>query len=94
LKKTIGIDPDVMKRLGGLPKHERSECLQALCDLFEAFGRPHIHSGIGIRKLRDHIFECRGNRDLRFVFVNRPDSLYMLMLGNHSEVQHFLRHLK
>lgn len=91
MKKPLAIDPEVLKRLAGLPKSERADCLQALCDLGEAFGRPHVHSGLGIRKLGRNLFECRGNLGLRFIFQDRPDSLYVRFLGNHHEVQAFLR---
>ena len=80
-----------MTRSGRLPKDERAQCLQALCDLCETFGQPHAHSGIGIRKLGDHLFECRGNLALRFIFLDRPDCLYVRLLGDHAEVQQFLR---
>ena len=91
MKKPLALDPEVMKRLGSLPKSERAECLQALCDLCETFGRPHVHGGVGIRKLGGHLFECRGNLALRFIFLDRPDSLYVRLLGDHAEVQQFLR---
>lgn len=94
MKKPLALDPDVLKSLGRLAKHERAECLQALCDLCESFGRPHVHGGVGIRKLGKHLFECRGNLQLRFIFQDRPDSLYIRLLGNHAEVQQFLRHGK
>ena len=91
MKKPLAIDPEVLKRLGKLSKGERAECLQALCDLCETFGRPHVHSGVSIRKLGRSVFECRGNLDLRFVFRDRPDSLYVRFLGNHDEIQSLLR---
>jgi hypothetical protein len=90
LKKPLAIDPDVLKRLGRLSKSERAECLQALCDLCETFGRPHVHSGVSIRKLGRNVFECRGNLDLRFIFQDRADSLYVRFLGDHDEVQTLL----
>ena len=91
MQKPLAIDPDVMKRLSGLPPRQRAECLLALCDLCETFGRPHVHSGLGIRKLGRNLFECRGNLDLRFVFQNRLDSLYVTFLGDHDEVRALLR---
>lgn len=47
----------------------------------------HVHSGAGIRKLGRLLFECRGNRDLRFLFLNLPDCLEICFLGNHDEVR-------
>lgn len=69
--KLLSIDPAVIRRLRELPKNERVECLLALCDLVDGFGQPHVHSGLGIRKLGGKLFECRGNRDLRFIFQDR-----------------------
>ena len=89
--KLLSIDPAVIKRLRDLPKSERVECLLALCELSDAFGRPHVHGGIGIRKLGGKVFECRGNRALRFVFQDRPTDLFISFLGTHDEVQALLR---
>jgi hypothetical protein len=94
LHKPLAIDPEVLRRLGGLSKAERVECLQASLNLGETFGRPHTHSGLSIRKLGRRVFECRGNLDLRFIFQDRPDSLYVQFLGNHDEVQNQLESAK
>jgi hypothetical protein len=81
----------VLRRLRQLPKGDRVECLLALCDLVEGFGQPHIHSGLGIRKLGNKLFECRGNRDLRFIFQDRTGELYVSFVGNHDEIRTLLR---
>ena len=91
MSKLLSIDPAVLRRLQNLPKNERSECLLALCELPETFGRPHAHSGLGIRKLGDKIFECRGNVSLRFIFQDRPADLFVCFLGNHGEVKALLQ---
>src|SRR5437667_67761 len=31
LKKTLALDPEVLKRLAALPKNQRAECLEAVC---------------------------------------------------------------
>ena len=80
-----------MQRLQRLPKSERVECLLALCDLADTFGRPHTHSGLGIRKLGSKLFECRGNIALRFIFQDRPADLFVSFLGNHDEIKALLR---
>jgi hypothetical protein len=74
-----------------LPKAERVECLLALCQLPETFGRPHVHSELGIRKLGKQLFECRGNISLRFIFENRPTDLFVIFLGNHDEIKRLLK---
>jgi hypothetical protein len=91
LNKLLSIDPAVLRRLRQLPKNEKVECLLALCDLVDGFGQPHVHSGLGIRKLANKLFECRGNRDLRFVFQDRGEELFVSFLGNHDEIRALLR---
>jgi hypothetical protein len=91
LDKLLSIDRAVIRRLRQLPKNEKVECLLALCDLVEGFGQPHVHSGLGIRKLGNKLFECRGNRDLRFIFQDRDGELFVSFLGNHDEIRTLLR---
>ncbi len=91
MKKLLSLDPRILKKLRQLDRAERVECLLALVELTEAFGQPHRHGGIGIRKLGDRIFECRGNLALRFLFENRPEDLFVFFLGSHGEVQKLLR---
>jgi hypothetical protein len=83
--------PQLLKRLRELPKDERAECVLALCELIEEFGRPHVHSGLGIRKLGDSLFECRAGLSRRFLFHDRPDELFVFFLGNHDEVKALVR---
>jgi len=91
LSKPLTIDPAVLQRLRALPKAERTECLLALCELVDSFGRPHAHSGLGIRKLGNKLFECRGNVELRFIFQDRPNDLFVSFLGNHDEIKALLK---
>jgi len=81
----------VLRRLRELPKSERVECLLALCELVESFGRPHAQSGLGIRKLGDKLFECRGSLSLRFIFEDRPTDLFISFLGDHDEIKALLK---
>lgn len=91
MKKPLSLDPRVLKRLKKLEKAERVECLLALVELADTLGQPHRHSGIGIRKLGDRLFECRGNLAVRFLFENRSEDLFVFFLSNHAEVQNLLR---
>ena len=91
MKKPLVIDPEVVRRLSALPKDQRIECLLALCELPEVFGQPHLHTGLSIRKLTKRTFELRGNIDLRFLFHNRPNDLYVSFLGNHDQVRTALK---
>jgi hypothetical protein len=91
LNKTLSIHPAVLKRLQALPKAERVECLLALCDLPTVFGKPHQHGGLGIRKLSNRLFECRGNISLRFIFEERRTDFFVTFLGNHDEIKALLK---
>ena len=91
MKKPLLIDAGVFERLESLARAERAECLLALLELRKTFGQPHVHSGIGIRKLRARTFECRANLALRFLFQNRVDGLYVFALANHDEVRRLLK---
>jgi len=91
LDKPTLSDAVVFERLGALSRSERAECLLALHDLREAFGRPHQHTGLSIRKLRAKTFECRATIKLRYLFENRPECLYVFALADHDEVQRMLR---
>jgi hypothetical protein len=91
LAKLLSVDPRVLRRLRELPKSERVDCLLALCELTESFGQPHVHSGLGIRKLDDRLFECRGSLALRFLFQDRPTDLFISFLGSHDEIRALLK---
>jgi hypothetical protein len=91
LAKALTIGPAVLRRLRELPKTEKVECLLALCELTEIFGQPHVHSGLGIRKLGIKLFECRASLALRFIFMDRPTDLFVSFLGNHDEIKALLK---
>jgi hypothetical protein len=52
---------------------------------------PASPRGLGIRKLGAKLFEFRGNRGLRFVFLDRGAELFVSFLGNHDEIRALLR---
>jgi hypothetical protein len=90
LAKPLSIDPDVFRRLRELSKNDRVECLLALCELSENFGRPRVHSGLGIRKLGNKLFECRASIALRFIFQDRAADLFVSFSGDHDEIKALL----
>lgn len=74
-----------------MPEIEKKACLLVLLELADAFGRPHLHSGLGIRKLGGKLFECRCGLALRFIFQDRAAELFISFLGTHDEVKALLR---
>ena len=69
----------------------RGEVAEALSRVQEGFGRPHIHSGLGLRKLGPNLFECRTERGWRLVFSAAKGLLTFDFAGNHDQVQSYLR---
>ncbi|MBI5386864.1 MAG: hypothetical protein HZA90_19500 [Verrucomicrobia bacterium] len=91
MRKPLVVNPEALERLASLSQASRQLCLDAIFGLVEAFGRPHVHSGLSIRKLRPSVFECRAGLDLRILFRDRPESLQVAFIGTHDEVQHELK---
>jgi len=59
--------------------------------LVEGFGKPHAHTGLSIRKLGRHLFECRTGLEWRLIFVADKGVLSFDFAGDHDEVQNYLR---
>jgi mRNA-degrading endonuclease RelE of RelBE toxin-antitoxin system len=76
-----------------LPKERRQQVAQATELLREAFGRPHLHGGLGIRRLQKDYFEFRAGRDTRCIFRLQGGTASMVLVGNHDEVRKFLKNL-
>ena len=91
------LDEDLLAQLRGLPKEARQQIGETIRAVQENFGRPHQHSGIGVRGLspkggRYQIYECRVSRAVRLVFTLVDDRmLYFHMMGTHDQVQQFLK---
>jgi mRNA-degrading endonuclease YafQ of YafQ-DinJ toxin-antitoxin module len=59
--------------------------------LLEGFGKPHAHTGLGIRKMGKHFYECRTSLAWRLIFVAEKGALTFDFAGDHDEVQKYLR---
>ena len=74
-----------------LPPEDHAEGVAALQATPAAFGRPHVHAGLGLRQLRSGIYEGRSRLRWRFVFEREGDTLVVKMVGNHDDVRRWLR---
>ena len=94
---SVQLDDALLAELRPWPKSDRKRVGDAIRKSQENFGKPHLHSGTGIRDLspsgkRVHVYECRVSQSLRLVFtLERPALLYFHMIGTHDEVQRFLK---
>lgn len=77
---------DLLEQLRARSKADRKIIGDAMNDVVSAWGRPHLHSGISIRRLTKTIYECRvGLEDrLAFVFIATPPELVFFFLGDHD----------
>jgi mRNA-degrading endonuclease YafQ of YafQ-DinJ toxin-antitoxin module len=77
-----------------LPEAQRLAVLEAMLSLPRAVGDPHLHAGLGIRKLHPSgIWEARVGLGLRMVFGLETDLLTLVRVGSHEEIRRFLRQL-
>jgi mRNA-degrading endonuclease YafQ of YafQ-DinJ toxin-antitoxin module len=75
------------------PKPRRREVAQAIDAVRDGFGKPHSHSGLGIRRLRGDYFECRAGLDIRLVFRTEKGRLTFVAAGDHDTVRKLLKGL-
>lgn len=77
----------------GFDKRRRREIASAIDAVSDGFGTPHLHSGLGVRRLRRNYFECRASLQIRLIFRAERGMLHFLTLGNHDEIRKFLKTL-
>jgi mRNA-degrading endonuclease YafQ of YafQ-DinJ toxin-antitoxin module len=74
-----------------LPKRQRQQIGEIITAVRDGFGAPHLHSGLGVRRLRDSLFECRVGLKLRLVFDAEPGVLSFSNIGTHDEIRKLMR---
>lgn len=89
--KNIEFDPDLFKEIQSFPKNLRLLIGSSIQKTQEAFGNPHFHRGLGLRKLTFPYYEIRMGLHLRIIFKETNTSLYFIMMGNHDKVRKFLK---
>jgi hypothetical protein len=76
--------------LKSIPPARRAEVLAAMKEAAAAFGLPHLHAGLGLRRIVQFM-ECRCGLDLRLIFQRERDALVFHLCGTHDEVKAFLK---
>ena len=73
---------------------DQAALLRVFLELGSSLGRPHEHSGLGLRKLHpSDLWEIRLALSRRAVFGLSGDEVTFVFLGTHDEVQRFLKSL-
>ena len=77
-----------------LSSENRAAVFEALLSLPQALGSPHVHAGLGLRKIhRTGIWEARVGLGLRLVFTFADRVLTLVRAADHDEVRRYLRGL-
>lgn len=67
------------------------DVMDTLARVRDGFGNPHLHTGLAIRKLGRHLYECRTGLDWRLVFTAGKGVLTFDFAGDHDAVHKYLR---
>ncbi|MDQ6633111.1 MAG: hypothetical protein M3Y82_15380 [Verrucomicrobiota bacterium] len=89
--KEIRFHHSVLKEIRSRTSKERREIGEKIAEAQNTMGQPHLHKGIGIRKLRNDYFEIRVGLKDRLVFAHTRNALVFELIGHHNEVQRFLK---
>ena len=68
----------------------KSRAIDAVRD---GFGKPHFHSGLGIRWLQQNYCECRAGLDICLVFRAERGWLKCFAAGDHDTIRKLLKAL-
>jgi len=92
-KRTLRIElsPQLRAAIRDLPKRQRKQIGEVITAVRDGFGTPHLHSGLGIRRLRDSLFECRVGLKLRLVFDAEPGVLTFNDLGTDDAIRKLVK---
>ena len=87
----IDIHPHLRKRVAKFSAADREQIAASLQTLADGFGNPHLHSGLGIRRLRKDLFECRAGLHWRVVFFAEKSVLTAYDVMTYDQIKKWLR---
>jgi hypothetical protein len=87
----VELTPELKAAIRRLPKGQRKQIGDVITAVRDGFGTPHLHSGLGIRRLRASLFECRVGLKLRLVFDAERGVLYFSNLATHDEIKKMIK---
>jgi len=92
---TVQLEERFLRRLakGGLTAGELGLVDRAIARVAAQFGRPHEHSGLGIRRMKGDISERRVGSGIRLLFRSQPHRLMFFFAGNHDEFRREIQRL-
>ena len=82
--------PKFDRALRSLTAKQEAAVSSVIPRLESVFGRPHLHSGIGLRPFGKY-FEIRAGLDLRVLFLPEGGDFHLCFVGNHNQVRAYIR---
>ncbi len=69
---------------------EKTAVNSAISRLPDSVGRPHAHSGIGLRRVGKYL-ECRAGLQLRVLFYLFEGDIFLATIGNHNDIARYVK---
>ncbi len=77
-----------------LSADRRAAVFECILSLPRAIGEPHLHAGLGVRKLHiSGIWEAQVGLGIRLVFALEKDVVILVRVGTHDAIRRYLREL-
>lgn len=90
----IALAAQFRRNIEDLSQEQRLAVSRVVDALPTALGKPHLHAGLGLRKLHaSGIWEGRVGLGLRLVFALKMDLVTLTRVGAHEEVRRYLKSL-
>ena len=82
--------PSFVRAFKKLSATEQKNMRLRAAELAEVFGRPHLHAGLGIRRL-GNFFEFRSGLKIRVLFVLDGGDAVLITAGNHDDIARWIK---
>jgi DNA repair exonuclease SbcCD nuclease subunit len=76
-----------------LPEERQDQVLQAIQALIDFYESGTKVEGLGLKRLRDDIWEIRSSLKDRILFSFYEDIVSFILVGNHDDVRRYLKSL-
>ena len=85
------VSPRFDRSVRRLDPVRRRAVQDAIERLVAAFETGQVPMGLGLKRLRPGLWECRAGLSERILFYRRRDAVEFLLTGNHDDIRQFLR---
>jgi hypothetical protein len=93
--KEVELTEPFLAHVRAEPKETRHEIGAAINAVATLFGRPHLHTGAGVRQLAGGLYECRAGLQVRLLFRDGEDGkLYFFKVTDHNGVRDYLKNTR